>query len=211
MAAHSTRLAKSSQGRRASSTSISRRTKPTPSPKAARATPQADLFAYPCPECGRGGVHTTRIRNYRTKVKGYPFVVEEALVGVCGHCQAESFAPEETQRWEAAFYQTLDARQAFLSPAEITALRTDMGLSMEEFARLLGCTRQSVCAWEHPERATPPSRMADLLLRLLRRSWAEGTVDVLHILLEEVQKWGVIIEVRQRTPQARDGKRALAR
>jgi len=138
-------------------------------------------------------------------------VVEEALVGVCDHCQAESFAPEETQRWEAAFYQTLEARQAFLSPAEITTLRTDMGLSMEEFARLLGCTRQSVFAWEHAERATPHSRMADLLLRLLRRSWAEGAVDVLHILLEEAQKWGVVIEVRQPTSQARNGKRALAR
>jgi DNA-binding transcriptional regulator YiaG len=137
--------------------------------------------------------------------------VEEALVGVCDYCRAESFAPEETQRWEVAFYRTLDARQAFRSPAEITKLRTEMGLSMEEFARLMGCTRQSVFAWEQPDRATPPSRMADLLLRLLRQSWTEGTVDVLHILLEEARKWGVTIEVRQSSSQARTGKRTLAR
>jgi putative zinc finger/helix-turn-helix YgiT family protein len=158
------------------------------------------LFEYPCPECGRGTVQTTHAHNYKTKIKGFPFRVDEALIGVCDHCQAESFAPEETQRWEAAFHRTLEDRHAFLTPTEIRALRTSLALSLEDFARLIGCTRQSVMAWEHPDRTTPPSRMADLLLRLLQRAWTEGVVDVTTLLVEEAKKWGVMIELRRTAP-----------
>jgi len=155
------------------------------------------LFQYPCPECGRGTVRTTRVHNYKTKIKGFPFLVDEAVIGVCDHCHAESFAPAETTRWEAAFQQSLEGQHAFLTPNEIRTLRTNMGLSLEDFARLMGCTRQSVMAWEHPERTTPPSRMADLLLRVLQRAWAEGPVDVLSLLVEQAKKWGVVIELRR--------------
>ena len=65
------------------------------------------LFEYTCPECGLGTVRTTRILNYKTKIKGYPFVVEEALIGVRDRCQAESFAPEGTKRWEELLYRSL--------------------------------------------------------------------------------------------------------
>ena len=211
MAAYSTPLARSSPGRKAKSTSLSPRTRPTPRRKATRAGTPAQLFEYPCPECGRGTVRTTRVHNYKTKIKGFPFRVNEALIGVCDHCQAESFAPEETQRWEAAFQQALEASHAFLSPAEIRALRTSMDLSLEDFARLIGCTRQSVMAWEHSERTTPPSRMADLLLRLLQRAWADGTVNVTSLLLEEAKKWGVIIELRRPAPLGAGSRRTLAR
>jgi putative zinc finger/helix-turn-helix YgiT family protein len=196
MAAHSTPLVRFSRGSRASSTSTSRPTKQTPRRKAMRSARPTSLFEYPCPDCGRGTVRTTRIQNYKTKIKGFPFFVDEALVGVCDRCQVESFAPEETRRWEEAFYRSLEERQAFLSPVEIRALRTNLGLSMEDFARLIGCTRQSVMAWEKPDRPTPPSRMADLLLRLLQRAWTEGPVDVPTVLLAEAKKWGLVIELR---------------
>jgi putative zinc finger/helix-turn-helix YgiT family protein len=155
------------------------------------------LFEYTCPECGRGTVRTTRIQNYKTRIKGYPFVVGEALIGVCDHCQAEEFAPEETKRWEELFYCSLEARQAFLSPQETTELRTALGLSMEDFARLIGCTRQSISMWEKRDRTSPPSRMADLLMKLVRQSLHAGPVDVLTFLLDEARKWGVVIELRR--------------
>lgn len=61
------------------------------------------LFEFACPECGRGTVKTTRVLNYQTRIKGSPFIVDEALIGVCDQCRAESFAPEETKRWEELF------------------------------------------------------------------------------------------------------------
>jgi putative zinc finger/helix-turn-helix YgiT family protein len=200
MAAHSTPLARSLPGRKAKSTSLLPLTKPTPRRKATRVRTPAQLFEYPCPECGRGTVRTTRVHNYKTKIKGFPFRVDEALLGVCNHCQAESFAPEETQRWEAAFQRALEERQAFLAPAEIRTLRQSMNLSLEDFARLIGCTRQSVMAWEHSARTIPPSRMADLMLRLLQRAWSDGVVDVPTLLVEEAKKWGVLIELRRPAP-----------
>jgi putative zinc finger/helix-turn-helix YgiT family protein len=155
------------------------------------------LFEYPCPECGRGVVETTKIRNYKTKIKGYPFIVDEALMGICTHCKTENFAPEETERWERLFYQTLEERRAFLSAEEITQLRTALGLSMEDFARLIGATRQSLSTWEKTHRGSPPSRTADLLMKLVKASVHTGTVDVTTVLLEEAKKWGLVIELRR--------------
>lgn len=155
------------------------------------------LFEFTCPECESGTVRTTLVHNYKTKIKGYPFVVDEAVIGVCDQCQAESFAPEETRRWEELFSRSLEARQAFLSPEEITELRKALGLSMEDFARLIGSTRQSISMWERTNRTSPPIRTADLLMKLVRQSLQSGPVDVLTFLLEEAKKWGVIIEVRR--------------
>jgi len=156
-----------------------------------------ELVGFPCPECGHGTVRSTRILNYKTKIKGYPFVVDEAVIGVCDRCGSESFAPEETKRWEELFYRSLEARHALLSPQEMLELRTSLELSMEDFARLIGCTLQSILAWERPDRSAPPSRMADLLMKLLRESLRVGAIDVLPFLLNEAKKWGVVIELRR--------------
>ena len=162
-------------------------------------TETAMLFEYPCPECGNGVVHTTRIRNYKTKIKGYSFVIDEAFIGVCDHCQARHFAPEETQRWEQLFAHSLEAHHAFLTPQEITELRTALGLSMDDFARLIGTTRQSISAWEKAERTSPPSRTADLLMKLVRQALHGSKVDVVSVLLDEAKKWGIVIQI-QDTP-----------
>jgi putative zinc finger/helix-turn-helix YgiT family protein len=155
------------------------------------------LFEYTCPECSIGTVKTTLVHNYKTKIKGYPFIVDEALIGVCDHCKAEHFAPEETKRWEELFSRSLEERQAFLSPQEITGLRKTLGLSMEDFARLMGCTRQSIYNWEKTDRTAPPSRMADLVMRMVNQSLRSGTIDVITFLLEEARKWGVVVEIRR--------------
>jgi putative zinc finger/helix-turn-helix YgiT family protein len=169
------------------------------------------LFEYNCPECGIGVVRTTRVQNYKTKIKGYPFVVAEAVIGICDNCKTKHFAPSETKRWEENFYQSLEQRQAFFPPVEITELRKNLGLSMEDFARLIGCTRQSVSAWEKQDRTSPPSRTADLLMKLLRRSLQVGPVDVVTFLLDEAKKWGMIIEVRRTAglPEERHGNLVL--
>ena len=154
------------------------------------------LFEYKCPECGHGTVRTTRVQNYKTKIKGFPFIVNEALIGICDHCRAEHFASEETKRWEDLFYRSLEERQAFLSPKEIAGVRGDLGLSMEDFARLIGSTRQSISTWEKQDRTSPPSRTVDLLMKLVRQSLHVGPVDVVTFLLDEAKKWGIVIEVR---------------
>jgi len=138
----------------------------------------------------------------KTKLKGYPFVVDEAFIGVCNHCQTEHFAPEETQRWEELFFQSLETHKVFLTPDDITELRTTLGLSMEDFARLIGATRQSISAWEKSGRASLPSRTADWLMKLVRQALHSETVDVISVLLEEAKKWGIVIQMRGSTMPA---------
>lgn len=71
------------------------------------------MFEYVCPECGRGTMQTRRILNYKTKIKGYPFVVDEALIGECDQCGAHSFALKETKRWEELFARFLRSPSGF--------------------------------------------------------------------------------------------------
>ncbi len=158
--------------------------------------PAPSLFEYSCPSCGRGTVRTTVVRNYKTKLKGYPFVVDEALIGICDACEEHNFAPEERQRWTQLFSTTLAERHAYLRPEEIHALRRTLGLSQEEFARLIGATRPSVAAWERPERTVPPSRTADLLMKLVAHAVQSNQVPVLDVLLDEAKKWNVVLELR---------------
>jgi len=167
------------------------------------------LFEYKCPECGLGTVRTTKVQNYKTKVKGYPLVVDEAFIGVCDYCKAEHFASTETKRWENIFYRSLEERQAFLSPKEITEIRAALALSMEDFARLIGCTRQSISTWEKQDRTSPPSRTADLLMKLVRRSLQVGPVDIVTFLLDEAKKWGIVIEIRRGTVPSKDQHETL--
>ena len=167
------------------------------------------LFEYKCPECGRGTVRTTRVQNYKTKIKGYPFVVDEAIVGICDSCGVKHFAPEETKRWEELYYRSLEQRQALMSPMEIVDLRKRIGLSMEDFARLIGCTRQSIYNWEKQDRTFPPSRTADLIMKLVRQSLQVGPVDVTTLLLDEAKKWNIVIEVRRSTVPSEDQHKTL--
>ncbi|MDP6041391.1 MAG: type II toxin-antitoxin system MqsA family antitoxin [Candidatus Latescibacteria bacterium] len=148
---------------------------------------------YPCPECGKGTILPTRIQNYKTRIKGYPFVVDEAVIGICDQCGTKTFNAKEMRRWEKK-YQDSVADQ-FLSPDDIVDLREKLGLSMEDFARLTGTTRQSIHNWEKAR--LQPSRMADLMMRLVKESYVSGKVDVISFLLDEAEKMGVTIELQR--------------
>jgi len=156
-----------------------------------------NLFGYTCPECGKGLVEATKFQNYKTKIKGYPFIVPEAIIGVCDHCNTRHFSAKETKQWETLYYRSLEEQDMFLSAEEITDIRNQIGLSMEDFARLIGCTRQSIYNWEKKERNTPPSRMADLLMKLVRESYTKNQVDVISLLLNETNRLGFSIELKR--------------
>jgi len=162
------------------------------------------MFNYICQECGKGTVNEKAFDNYRTKIKGYPFVVDKAVIGVCDQCEAKHFDPSETKRWEELYNKYLESEHIFLSPDEIKATRKSLGLSMEDFAYFLGCTRQSIHNWEKKDRKIPQSRMADLLIRLVRYSSEIGKVDVINFLIEEAKKLGLNVEAKgeNNVPQA---------
>src|SRR5437588_1210827 len=150
-------------------------------------------FGYKCQECGQGAVLEKIFPEYKTKVKGYPLVVENARIGVCDRCGAEHFDPNETVRWRALLQEKQS--EFYLRPDDIKHLRKELGLPMEQFAALLGCTRQSLYNWERPDRFVPQSRMADLFMRLIRESRSLGQIDVLGYLTAEAEKLGFHLAV----------------
>ena len=143
-------------------------------------------FGYKCQECGQGTVVEKRVPQYRTRVKGYPWTVANAHLGICNRCGAEHFDPNETLRWRTEF----EEKQSFLTPAEIRKLRKRLGLSMEQFAILIGCSRQSLYNWERGDRLSPQSRMADLFMRLVRESLSRRQIDILSFLTAEAENSG---------------------
>jgi putative zinc finger/helix-turn-helix YgiT family protein len=150
-------------------------------------------FGYKCQECGQGTVMRKVFPEYKTKLRGYPVTVQNACIGVCDRCGAEHFDPNETLRWR----MELEERQSesYLQPAEIRELRKQLGLSMEHFAVLLGCTRQSLYNWERANRLAAQSRMADLFMRLIRETHRSGHVDALNFLTAEASKLGFQLSV----------------
>lgn len=162
------------------------------------------MFNYICEECGKGKVKEKVFYDYQTRIKGYPFVVDKAVIGVCDQCEAKHFNANETKRWEELYNKHIESEHIFLSPDEIKAIRKSLSLSMEDFAYFLGCTRQSIHNWEKKDRKISQSRMADLLIRLVRYSSEIGKVDVINFLIEEAKKLGLNVEAKgeNHVPQA---------
>lgn len=154
-------------------------------------------FGYRCQECGQGTVLEKIFPGYKTKIKGYPLIVENARIGVCDHCGAEHFDPNETVRWRALLQEK--QLESYLQPDDIKHLRKDLGLPMEQFAILLGCTRQSLHNWERSDRTVPQSRMADLFMRLIRESRSLGQIDVLGYLTAQAEKAGFHLAISSKT------------
>jgi DNA-binding transcriptional regulator YiaG len=161
----------------------------------------AVAYGYKCQECGEGVVREHVIAAYGTKIKGFPFTVQGARVGECDRCGAEHFPAEETERWTEQF-EAAHASQ-YLPPAAIGELRKRLGLTAEQFAILIGCTRQSLYNWERPDRLHPQARMADLLMKLVSQSLSEEKVDVIGFLAEDARQFGIEIDARRKSTAVR--------
>ncbi len=140
------------------------------------------MFGYKCQECHKGTVRATTVQNYETKFENVPFVVPEAVIGVCDDCGAHHFSGREYARWRALFDQSQAEQGRIMSPAEIRQLRDDLGMTKSDFAALVGTTRQSLYHWEKDDRDAPQSRMVDNMLAILRTSCDTGPVDVVRFL-----------------------------
>jgi DNA-binding transcriptional regulator YiaG len=162
-------------------------------PKEGEAMMPVLSFGYKCQECGQGTVREQIFHGYKTKLKGLPLTVDDARIGVCDLCGARHFDSRETMRWRTLINDKY--AEAYLQPSDIQDLIKQLSLSMEQFANLVGCTRQSLYNWQRPDRTAPQSRMADLFMRLIRESHSAGQVNVLRFLCNEASKLGFDLDV----------------
>lgn len=151
------------------------------------------MTRHACPECGRGTVEKTIRRNFQTKVRGYPFVVPQAEIGVCNNCGREFFGASEVKRWTQLYDEF---HQSHLRPQEIAEIREGVGLKIGEFALFLGCTRQTVHNWEKPSRKVPQLGTADLLLRLVKESSRHGSINVVSWLRTRMRELGAEVKAK---------------
>lgn len=151
-------------------------------------------FGYRCPECGKGTVRQQEFLNYKTKVENYPFVVSKAIIGVCDVCGCKNFDPQERQRWIELYKKELESRHVLLGAEEIRKIRKNLGLSMESFAHLIGCTRQSIYNWENIKRKITQSRMTDIIIKLIRESIYKRKINIIDFLIKEAEK--VKVQIR---------------
>ncbi len=154
------------------------------------------MFGYTCTECGKGTVRATPRRRIDVVFEHIPFVVPEGVVGVCDHCRAEYRAAREYKRWRRLFEASRREQGVTLSPDDARALRERLGLSVTDFAVLIGTTRQSIHHWEREERESEPNRMADLMMRLVREAVTHGKdFDVLEFLVKRAEAEGRKIDL----------------
>jgi len=158
------------------------------------------MFNFNCDECGRGNVRAQVLQKFETKVRGNPFTVPEAVVGICDNCRACYFDPNEVKRWRELYDAHLERSGTLLSATEISAARVELRLSIGDFAALIGSTRQSVYNWERRDRNVPQNRTVDLLIRLVRDSAESGRVDVIALLLEQARILGRDIRMSEAPP-----------
>ena len=68
-------------------------------------------------------------------------------------------------RMENAENEIRTTRTQMMTPAELKSARKSLGLTAEQFAKVIGVTRDAVCKWESGKRPIP--RSVELLIYLI--------------------------------------------
>ena len=132
-----------------------------------------------CMSCDKGALVMTR-ENVRDTGSGLPGVT---LLGVevshCPVCGDREIAIPCIEALHRALALALVGKHARLTPEEVRFLRTYLGWSGRDFARMMGVDPSTVSRWEKDQ---PMGEIADRLLRayvLLRRPVDSYPVDQL--------------------------------
>jgi DNA-binding transcriptional regulator YiaG len=146
---------------------------------------------FPCPECGKGRMEEVIVPSYRTSIKGVPCIIPNARVFRCTNCQQISAAFEEMRRWEQCCDDNASATGVVPSYDRVRAIRATTGLSVSQFATLLGVTRQTVHAWERDSHGVKSFGPASILLLLLEAESCGRVTGVSALLRDCSVKRGV--------------------
>ncbi|HEY0037068.1 MAG TPA: type II TA system antitoxin MqsA family protein [Longimicrobium sp.] len=108
------------------------------------------------------------VREARTILNAAPGTTAVDEFYRCGACGETFYLPGMMDASLRAGAEAVRAAAGLLSPAEVKAIRTRLGLTQSEFERLLGVGKNTVVRWERGTVAQGTA--ADSLLRLVDRS-----------------------------------------
>lgn len=116
-----------------------------------------------CPECGEAVERARVVREVRVGHRSIPVEVEALRCTGCGEVLLQAGQMREMQREAAEIARREDG---LLAPAEIQALREQLGLSQDAFERLIHAGPKTVTRWERG--TVCQNGTADTLMRILR-------------------------------------------
>lgn len=154
-----------------------------------------ERFGYACPQCSKGTVKKTDAKDYEARINNYVVIIPKAILGICDECHITTVDPTERRRWEWLFYKQLESRKYMLTSEQIAAIRARLGLSVFEFAILIGATPHNISMWENPVRRSLQPVMADILLRSIMESIKNGNLDILKFLETRTKEMNVPIKI----------------
>jgi putative zinc finger/helix-turn-helix YgiT family protein len=125
------------------------------------------MFNYKCENCKEGLVVPKKQKNYKVNIFDEAFVVKEAMIGECDECGTIAYNAKEMHRWNNLYKKWLHNSKLTLSSSKIVSTRKSLGLARQEFAELIGVTRQSISAWEQKKRQSVQPRSIDIIFRML--------------------------------------------
>ncbi len=150
-----------------------------------------------CQKCKKGMFEMTVLPKFQTKLKGIPFVVEDAKVLQCPNCGEKVYDAKEMERWEQVLKSHLQSTGLLITPEQVKELRDVAGLSVADLACLLGVTRQTVYGWESKSSGGVQFGPASLLLGILHDEVVNGnSVGVLNLLVNAVSQRGQRIKAK---------------
>ncbi|HKP74242.1 MAG TPA: type II TA system antitoxin MqsA family protein [Longimicrobiaceae bacterium] len=115
-----------------------------------------------CALCG-GDVQLIRERRkYRIKGRAVEVEVEFSR---CGRCGEEQWTDEQVTQGQIAAAAVLRKSLNLLSPDEILRIRKSLGLTQDDFERLLGAGKKTAVRWERG--ILPPSSAMNELIWLI--------------------------------------------
>lgn len=117
-----------------------------------------------CDDCGKQVMtESNAVRRY--EIGGLPHVELHGVeVTRCEGCGKEGVAIPRIGQLHSVLAAAFVAQPRMLAPVEVRFLRKHIGLSMADFAQMMGVARETVSRWETG--ASPMGAVADRLLRL---------------------------------------------
>lgn len=141
-----------------------------------------------CPTCGKIEMSEQTLENYRTRMRGIPFIVPQAKLHICGSCEEEVTSAREMRRWETVQRDMLREEGLLPKPAEVREFREKLGFSKSQLALFCNATISDVSAWEDEEVGLKISPEA-LLIQLLIQESKELQVTIFDIILQQRKKY----------------------
>jgi|GEM_PF-2171511 len=144
------------------------------------------MFGYKCEECEEGTIRTTVKENFTTKIEGDEFIVPEATIGVCDNCGAINYSGKEIERWKDKYHNW--KKQAYVSAREIKKIRKKLDLNQEEFADLIGVSRQSLIEWEKDQRKRTQPNSINIILKSIKNELNGKLESFIQNLIDQYEE-----------------------